>query len=424
MKKISQKRWVGITVIILGLIAAVSAGVLILNHPTNEAWSYVVLEAGAPLPEPEEFLMEPAENPQFVTDVAAIDTTVPGEYALEVQEGRFTYQSTLQVRDTSLPDGEAQEVTLLKGEICGPEAFLAWAWDATGITLSYADGEPDFSKPGEQPVGILLTDAAKLVTRLDTVLHVIEDQIPPEIHGVTDQTIYVGDTISYKKGVTVTDNIDEDVKLEIDNSQVDMGNPGLYTVIYTATDQAGNTASAEASIRVLPEHVDAGSYEKMIQLADAALTECLKPGMDSVEQLRAIFWYVKENMGYTGDSDKEDEVGEAIRGFEEGIGDCFTYFAMMKVMMEEAGFETMDVHREGGSTQHFWSLVKVDGEWYHIDACPRSHYSEWVSFLRSDSEVEEFSSLYRNYYNFDHSQYPATPEHGLTEDQSGWEYDY
>ena len=243
------------------------------------------------------------------------------------------------------------------------------------------------------------------------------------ITGVQDQTVYVGDTISYKHGVTVTDDKDTDVELVVDNSGVDLETPGTYTVVYLATDAAGNQTTATAEIRVLPKDTDMASYEKKIELADEALAECWDSTDSEVEQLRSIYNYVRENMSYTGDSDKNDETGEAIRGFTEGVGDCFTYFAMLKVMMEEAGFETLDVQRVGGSTHHFWSLVQVEGEWYHIDACPRSHYSEWLCFLRSDSEVEAFSKMWQKYYNFDHEDLPATPEHGLGTDPAGWEYD-
>lgn len=299
---------------------------------------------------------------------------------MELASGRFQYSSVLQVRDTVSPLGGVKELTLSVGETCVPTDFLEWAWDATDLTLTYAYGGPDFNQVGDQPVTLVLTDVGGQETRLNTVLHLIADTTPPVITGVQDQTVYVGDTISYKHGVTVTDDKDTDVELVVDNSGVDLETPGTYTVVYLATDAAGNQTTATAEIRVLPKDTDMASYEKKIELADEALAECWDSTDSEVEQLRSIYNYVRENMSYTGDSDKNDETGEAIRGFTEGVGDCFTYFAMLKVMMEEAGFETLDVQRVGGSTHHFWSLVQVEGEWYHIDACPRSHYSEWLCF--------------------------------------------
>ena len=424
MKKKTLKKWKGIVGIGFGLAVAAGLGVLYWKIPDNRPWQYVILEAGAPLPQPEDFLIKQAKaETSFVSDISSIDTKVPGDYTVELASGRFQYSSVLQIRDTVSPLGGVKELTLSVGETCVPTDFLEWAWDATDLTLTYAYGGPDFNQAGDQPVTLVLTDVGGQETRLNTVLHLIADTTPPVITGVQDQTVYVGDTISYKHGVTVTDDKDTDVELVVDNSGVDLETPGTYTVVYLATDAAGNQTTATAEIRVLPKDTDMASYEKKIELADEALAECWDSTDSEVEQLRSIYNYVRENMSYTGDSDKNNETGEAIRGFTEGVGDCFTYFAMLKVMMEEAGFETLDVQRVGGSTHHFWSLVQVEGEWYHIDACPRSHYSEWLCFLRSDSEVEAFSKMWKKYYNFDHEDLPATPEHGLGTDPAGWEYD-
>ena len=53
------------------------------------------------------------------------------------------------------------------------------------------------------------------------------------------------------------------------------------------------------------------SYEKKIELADEALAECWDSTDSEVEQLRSIYNYVRENMSYTGDSDKNDETGRS-----------------------------------------------------------------------------------------------------------------
>ncbi len=279
----------------------------------------MILEAGAPLPQPEDFLIKQAKaETSFVSDISSIDTKVPGDYTVELASGRFQYSSVLQVRDTVSPLGGVKELTLSVGETCVPTDFLEWAWDATDLTLTYAYGGPDFNQVGDQPVTLVLTDVGGQETRLNTVLHLIADTTPPVITGVQDQTVYVGDTISYKHGVTVTDDKDTDVELVVDNSGVDLETPGTYTVVYLATDAAGNQTTATAEIRVLPKDTDMASYEKKIELADEALAECWDSTDSEVEQLRSIYNYVRENMSYTGDSDKNDETGEAIRGFTEG----------------------------------------------------------------------------------------------------------
>jgi len=263
-------------------------------------------------------------------------------------------------------------------------------------------------KVGTEPVP---TEGRGNETLLTTEPAVLQDLEPPVITGVQDQVIYVGDTIVYKKGVAVTDNQDLEVTLEVDSSQVDRTSPGTYTVIYRAVDLAGNQAEEKAVITVLAQEEGEENREEMEELAQKALQECISKDMTDRDKLYEIFWYVKYHMSYTGDSDKSSQINEAIHGFKKRSGDCFTYFAVAKAIVETAGFETIDVERINGETMHYWSLVKVDGEWYHYDTCPRSeaHNKYWYCFLRTDAELKSFSEKYDGYYTFDTSLYPATP---------------
>ena len=250
-----------------------------------------------------------------------------------------------------------------------------------------------------------------------------EPDFPPRIHGTKDITVEVGGTVSYKKDVWVEDDHDPFPTLEIDNSAVDLNTVGVYPVTYLAVDFAGNVSKVIIRVYVVePEtEVDPAATEEEIeymhQLARNALSECTWGGMAPSEELWAIFWYVKNNMNYVNGTDKSSWVHEAIRGFEENTGDCFTYFAVLRAMMEEAGYETVDMTRLGGETRHFWSLVKYKDQWYHIDACPRSpeHGKYWYCFLRTDKELAEFTETWGEgyYYVFDESLSPRTPEESL-----------
>ena len=74
----------------------------------------------------------------------------------------------------------------------------------------------------------------------------------------------------------------------------------------------------------------------------------------------------------------------------------------------------MDITRVGGRTQHFWNLVNYGEGWYHFDACPHKDHLE--SFMLTDKEVDEYTEKRgNNYYTFDKSLYPRTPE------TRGWE---
>ena len=400
-------------IIIIIAAAFVFAGIFFryLLFPALNVVKSLEMEAGEDAPAVAEFLKKEDSRAALVTDMDSLTLSVPGTYEVEIQIGRGVYESSLVVVDTIAPKGETQDIESVTGLEIEPEEFVTEYSDVTAVTVSYKE-PPDFTLEGEQEVVIVLTDEGGNETELTAVLTLIVDDEAPVIEGVEDQTIYEGDSISYKSGVTVTDNWDEEVELEIDNSEVDLNTAGVYTVTYSATDTSGNTTVVTAQITVeeIPEGIE--NIDEMNELAQEALEECLTDDMDEEEQLYAIFWYVKNHMSYTGSSDKSSYINEAINGFNYGYGDCFTYFSMMKAMMENAGFETIDVQRINGETDHYWSLVNLDGDWYHIDACPRSEAKNpsWYCFLRTDAELEWFSENYFGYYTFDTSLYPATPD--------------
>ena len=412
-KKLSKKAKRGIVVAAgLVLAALLGFGAWYFFYIPDRIQPSVTMEAGDTMVSADVFLKEEGHEVSFLTDVSRIDTSVPGEYPVQIASGRYTYDAVLRIEDTTAPTGEAKEVTLWFGEECEALDFIKSANDVTGVTVSFADGGPDFALSGDQEVKLLLTDGSGNETKLSTMIHLLNDTTPPVIEGVQNQTIYVGDTISYKSGVTVTDDMDPDVKLEIDNSQVDLKTEVKYTVTYRAVDAMGNETIVWAEISVEVPDIGLANSEEMEELARKAVSYCVDDSMDDEERLYAMFWWLKCNMDYTGDSNKDSIINEAIRGFKKRSGDCFTYFAMLKAMMEVEGYETMDIERLGGSTRHYWSLVKVDGEWYHIDACPRSERKNkyWYCFLRTDAEVAKFSQNYNGYYDFDTSLYPRTPE--------------
>ena len=61
--------------------------------------------------------------------------------------------------------------------------------------------------------------------------------------------VYIGEPVSFRKYVTVTDNVDKDVELEVDSSSVNLTKAGSYTVVYRVVDSSGNAAEKSAVYR-------------------------------------------------------------------------------------------------------------------------------------------------------------------------------
>ena len=226
-------------------------------------------------------------------------------------------------------------------------------------------------------------------------------------------TGFAGDPISYKAEITVTDNCDKKVKLEIDKSDVNQEEPGTYDVIYTAKDRAGNKTEEKTTITIKEKPENYVEPEEVEKEADEVLAEIIDDDMTQKEMARAIYDWTRTNIGYVNSSEKESWTNGAHQGFTTRQGDCFIFFATAKALLTQAGIPNLDIEKSDTShSRHYWSLVDVGDGWYHFDTTPRQGGGEF--FLLTDEEILNYSKAHKNSHIFDQSKYPATP----TEDSS------
>ena len=107
-----------------------------------------------------------------------------------------------------------------------------------------------FSKAGNETVEITAEDAGGHKT-VKTVSIKVTDAKPPMLHA-GDITISLGDRVDYRTGVTAEDEMDGNLtgKIQVDTSQVDETKAGVYPVIYTVTDNAGNEATVRTALTI------------------------------------------------------------------------------------------------------------------------------------------------------------------------------
>lgn len=255
------------------------------------------------------------------------------------------------------------------------------------------------------------------VIPVESVLTVIpEDKMPPVIMGATDKDVFLGDTVSYRKGITVSDNEDKNTILEIDASKVDLTRIGEYPLTYSATDKRGNTVSVTVKVRVIERPTDNPgnpssicTKEELDALCNKILSEILKDSMTEREKAEAIFNRVAQ-IKYVGTSNKETWISGAYTGLTTGRGDCFNYYAASKALLTLAGIPNYDLKRVGGTSDHYWQIAYVDGGWYHFDACPHPNGYEIKCFLLTEDEVAAYSRkaevVRPKYYNYDRESCP------------------
>jgi len=398
-------------VVIAPIFVVSILAMLLLKMFAVELEEVVALEAGMAMPNVSEFIIDEQIEAEYVTDVSKINTSVPGTYDIELQIGKKTYSSQLKIEDTVSPTGEAVEQEVWVGEVLEASEFVNNIVDATKVKLSFKE-KPDFSKPGSHQVIIVLEDEGLNKIELIASLSIKEDKEPPVITGVKDQSVFVGSTISYRKKVTVKDNRDKEVELIVNSSAVNVKRVGTYEVIYTATDKSGNKATEKATFSVKEKPKDKVTLEEINKLSDGVLARIIKGNMTDKQKMQAIFTWSRNQIAYTGKSDKSDWLKGAYQGFRAASGDCFTYYATARALLTRAGYDVIPITRIPGTpTRHYWLLVNYQGQWYHFDSTQTNSKFPYACFLKTDKEVEAYTKRVMKripeYYTFDKSKYPA-----------------
>ena len=310
----------------------------------------------------------------------------------------------LYVVDTTAPSlAFAKRIRVYVDHPRPPEELLAMADDMTELTFSYAV-EPDWSKEGAQPVTVAAVDAVGNRTEIEGTVQLLRDTEKPQILGVMNRSVYVGDTVAYFATVRVTDNADapEDVTLTVDNAAVNLYRAGTYPVVYRATDRAGNTAERRVYLHVMKVSV---SDEKLNAKADEILSGIVTDDMTPGQKVCAIYDYVYGTYHYSSSSDmREDWRREAWRGLTRKRGGCFTFCAAAKVLLERTGAQAMFITRNSG-IRHDWLLVNVGTGWYHFDPLNSGPSAKYRCCMMTTEQVR---ALYPNFWRFNEKLYPLT----------------
>lgn len=323
----------------------------------------------------------------------------PGTYALDAVVNGEACLALVHVTDTVAPELQAEDAVWYTDAPKAAEEFLTVLEDETAVTVSYAS-EPDWSSERPQTVTVRATDLGGNTSEVSFVLTLSPDTEAPKLYGVKDRTLYVNEPISYYLEIHAADNCDEEVSVTVDNSKVDFTKRGKYSVTYTATDAAGNQTKKSCTFTFVPATV---SEEEANALAEQVLSEILTDGMSLAEQVEAIYDYVFTHIRYVGDSDKTDWRKEAKRGIEKGKGDCFTYYAVARLLLEQTDAEMMSVKRKSTQTRHYWLLVNVGTGWYHFDAC-NVGAAEARCFMWTNAQTSAHSHYF---WRYEESLYPA-----------------
>lgn len=407
----------------------------------------------------------------FCTVAGNIDTEEVGTYKCLVKIwGLIPMNVTVDVVDTTAPVVTLQEVAINYGAECKPEDFVAQMQDKSEVTHAFV-AMPDTTKLGAQKIEITTTDKYNNSTTQETVLTVkgvipsytVEggSELPPasvyvldehieasyiteigkeilstvgehpiqiQVQGLTEEVILavvdttapeiqtstikvdVNGSLSYKKSIRVTDNCDDvaNVVLEIDNSEVNLSAVGKYVVHCTATDTAGNTTTKDVTVQVVEPSKGGYTIADVNGYADRLLADIINESMSLREKAYAIYKWTRSNIGYVNNSPKGDWLEGAYNGMVKRRGDCFTYAATAKFLLERIGLEPLVIQKEKASwttqNNHWWLLLDLGEGYYHYDPTRRAD-GTWF-FMWTDAQILEYSNNHGGSHNFSRENYP------------------
>ena len=326
-----------------------------------------------------------------------------GIFDLQVLCAGKEYTVRYIVTETIAPKGTGKEVNVEADTIPDAAVFVEKIVDDTPVTVTYKE-EPLFIVAGQQKLTLVLTDVFGNTSEVVATANVVPAADGPQFEGL--ETVYMqpGSAISYKSGVTAKDKQDGTLPFTVDPGDFDNATEGTYKVRYYAVDFDGNRLTVVRTVVV-----ESKTGQKVREKAQVVLNEIIKPGMTRDQQIYAVFRRVINYVWYSGTSDKSSVENAAYEGFTTWAGDCYTYYAMVRVMLDILEIPNVEVARVGGESRHWWNLVEFeDGKYYHVDATPH-RYTNMEHFKMTESVIDDYTKdpkilSYRpNYYVYDHS---------------------
>ena len=275
--------------------------------------------------------------------------------------------------------------------------------DVTDVDLKFAR-EYDFTRPGRFEIEIEATDEAGNKSVAKIPCEVIRDVTAPVIEGVAPIVVPVGGTVSYKKDITVTDDHDEHPVLTVDDSAVDLSKRGKYDITYTATDASGNSSTVVTTVTVSSNIIAEATEEVVYAKADEVLATIITDDMTQLEQARAVFDWVVNNITYSESQGYDDVLSAAYRGFYYHIGDCTVKQKTAEVMLTRLGIKNMEIEKIRDHRGHYWLLIDVGEGWYHYD--PNMQLDGTLIFYWHDADLWAYSNAHHNTHNYDPARYP------------------
>jgi len=212
--------------------------------------SEVVLELGESISKEDLFLQN---GDKAVVDFDFSLLNQVGEYKVKIVIDEEVFSSLIKVQDHVAPVVSVRDLSIYIDEEM-PEAvdFVTKIDESSDFTIQ--DITID-KRLGEQDIEIVVIDKFGNQGSSIAKLTIKEDKDPPIFDGLSPISIFLGDNVGLKNGVSAFDKRFGGVDFTIDDSQVNYQKPGTYKIFYSAKDPLGNAVQKERMIEIKPKDI-------------------------------------------------------------------------------------------------------------------------------------------------------------------------
>jgi transglutaminase-like putative cysteine protease len=122
------------------------------------------------------------------------------------------------------------------------------------------------------------------------------------------------------------------------------------------------------------------AMRKILDLAETAPTD--------YDKVLYFYNYLVKNVTYDTST---DDCGNIYGALVDGRADCMGYSYAMKMLANAVGIDAITVSGTNGADEkHMWNMVKLDGNWYQLDATYGDTDSDYINYdycLTTDARI-------------------------------------
>lgn len=294
-----------------------------------------------------------------VIDDSQVKLNTLGKYKIIYSVGDKSAELEIEIVDTVAPEVSLKSKTIIYDYDLSAEELITEIKDSTQ-TKAYFKKNYRFNKSGDQEVVVVVEDEGKNKTEATTTVKVLEEDKEEPTIKTDELELYLDSQTNLDEKLEISDNQDQNVKIEINEEQLDRTKEGTYNIEVTATDASGNINKKEVKVHVKKRKV---SKDKVVYLTfDDGPSRYTPQVLEILEKynVKATFFVTGMNKDYYSYMKEAVNQGHAIglhtytHSYNKIYASIEAYFEdlekIQKLVEEQTGMKSTLIRFPGGSS--------------------------------------------------------------------------